>query len=129
MNPPSRFIQEIPQKLVDFKSMAPRMPTFASRGGNFNANSQGFSQGWNSKAKFRQDESQEFPDYEFESQSFAESAPGADYNKGQKVKHPTFGVGTIFSVEGAGDQTKVGVMFSDQTIKKFVVKYARLEKI
>lgn len=129
MNPPSRFIQEIPQKLVDFKSMAPRMPTFASRGGNFNANSQGFSQGWNSKAKFRQDESQEFPDYEFESQSFAESASGADYVKGQKVKHPTFGVGTIFSVEGAGDQTKVGVMFSDQTIKKFVVKYARLEKI
>lgn len=125
MNPPSRFIQEIPQKLVEFKSMAPRMPSFASRGANFNG---GLSQSWGSKTKFRQDESQEFPDYEFESQSQEFSATAA-YNKGQKVKHPTFGVGTIFSVEGAGDQTKVGVMFSDQTIKKFVVKYARLEKI
>ena len=127
MNPPSRFIQEIPQKLVEFKSMAPRMPSFASRGGNYNANGQGFTQSWNSKAKFRQDESQEFPDYEFESQSTETGT--ADYNKGQRVKHPTFGIGTIFSVEGAGDQTKVGVMFSDQTVKKFVVKYARLEKI
>jgi DNA helicase-2/ATP-dependent DNA helicase PcrA len=126
MNPPSRFIQEVPQNLIEFKSMAPRMPAFASRGG-FNANSQNFSPSWNSKAKFRQDEAQEFPDYEFDSQS-DDTTPSL-YNKGQRVKHPTFGVGTIFSVEGAGDQTKVGVMFADQTIKKFVVKYARLEKI
>ncbi len=128
MNPPSRFIDEIPQNLVDFKSMAPRMPAFASRSGVFNANSQNYSPSWNSKAPFRQDESQEFPDYEFDSHS-QESGNSSLYNKGQKVKHPTFGVGTIFSVEGSGDQTKVGVMFSDQTIKKFVVKYARLEKI
>jgi DNA helicase II / ATP-dependent DNA helicase PcrA len=128
MNPPSRFIQEIPQNLVDFKSMAPRLPSFASRAGNFNVQAQGMNSSWNSKAKFRQDEAQEFPDYEFESQS-PDSSGNAEYNKGQKVKHPTFGFGTIFSVEGTGDQTKVGVMFSDQTIKKFVVKYARLEKL
>lgn len=129
MNPPSRFIQEIPQKLVEFKSMAPRMPSFASRSDSYNVNGQGFASSWSSKAKFRNDDSQEFPDYEFESQSTDAGAGGSAYIKGQKVKHPTFGVGTIFSVEGAGDQTKVGVMFSDQTIKKFVVKYARLEKI
>lgn len=122
MNPPSRFIEEIPQKLIEFKSMAPRIPSFASRSANFDDNQQNFS-----KAKFRHDDSQEFPDYEFESQS--QDSTSAAYNKGQKVKHPTFGFGTIFSVEGAGDQTKVGVMFSDQTIKKFVVKYARLEKL
>lgn len=126
MNPPSRFIQEIPQNLVEFKSMAPRMPSFASRIGSASAQSAG--QSWNSKAKYRQDESQEFPDYEFESQD-SSAGSNAEYNKGQRVKHPTFGAGTIFSVEGTGDQTKVGVMFSDQTIKKFVVKYARLEKI
>jgi DNA helicase-2/ATP-dependent DNA helicase PcrA len=44
-----------------------------------------------------------------------------------RVKHPTFGIGSVFETEGAGDMLKVSVLFSDQTIKKFVVKYARLE--
>jgi DNA helicase-2/ATP-dependent DNA helicase PcrA len=122
MNPPSRFLQEIPQNLVEFKSLAPRMPSFASR-------SQAFSNGssWSSRPAYRQDDVQDFPDYDSDSQG--SDTTGSPFSKGQRVKHPTFGVGTVFSVEGSGDQTKVGVLFSDQTIKKFVVKYARLEKI
>ena len=46
-----------------------------------------------------------------------------------RVRHPSFGVGSIFQVEGSGDAMKVSVLFSDQTIKKFVAKYARLERI
>lgn len=121
MNPPSRFIKEIPQKLVEFKSFAPRMPSFASR----SPGAYGTPAGYGSKPKYRDDFDQSFPEYDEESSSGGNS----DYNKGQRVKHPTFGVGTVFSVEGAGDLTKVSVLFSDQTIKKFVVKYARLEKI
>lgn len=125
MNPPSRFIQEIPQQLIEFKSMAPRMPSFASRVSSFSGNG---ANAWTAKPKYRQDDVQDFPDYDSDFQE-SSSSGSSNYNKGQRVKHPTFGVGTIFSVEGSGDQTKVGVMFSDQTIKKFVVKYARLEKI
>jgi DNA helicase-2/ATP-dependent DNA helicase PcrA len=44
------------------------------------------------------------------------------------VRHPTFGFGSVFEVEGAGEQQKITVLFADQTIKKFVAKYARLEK-
>ncbi|MFN9066091.1 MAG: ATP-dependent DNA helicase, partial [Bdellovibrionales bacterium] len=87
-----------------------------------------FSQGQSfssAKAKYRDDFDQSFPDYD----SVDQSSGAADYIKGQKVKHPTFGAGTIFSVEGTGEQTKVSVLFADQTIKKFVVKYARLERV
>jgi DNA helicase-2/ATP-dependent DNA helicase PcrA len=51
------------------------------------------------------------------------------YEKGMRVRHPTFGVGSIYQVEGQGEMQKVSVVFSDQTFKKFVVKYARLEVI
>jgi DNA helicase-2/ATP-dependent DNA helicase PcrA len=65
-----------------------------------------------------------FPDYDEE----VPSANG-EFAKGQRVRHPTFGVGSIFQTEGSGDQQKVSVLFSDQTIKKFVAKYARLERL
>ena len=39
------------------------------------------------------------------------------------------GVGSIFKIEGSGEATKVEVLFADNTIKKFVAKYARLERV
>ncbi len=124
MNPPSRFLKEIPQDLVQFKSTAPRMPSFANRSAYGTAPQHG-STGYGSKPKYRDEFDQRFPEYAEESSNGFSS----EFNKGQRVKHPTFGMGTVFSVEGSGDQTKVSVLFSDQTIKKFVVKYARLERI
>ena len=62
------------------------------------------------------------PDYESSSHDASNG-----YAKGMKVRHPTFGVGSIYAVEGDGDMQKVSVVFHDQTFKKFVVKYARLE--
>jgi len=120
MNPPSRFLKEIPQELVEFKSFAATTSSFVNR---LAASSQGFG---SAKAKYRDDFDQSFPDYDSEASSDSSTALFA---KSQKVKHPTFGVGTVFAVEGSGDQTKVSVLFSDQTIKKFVVKYARLERV
>ncbi len=123
-NPPSRFIKEIPQKLVEFKS-AIDAPRFLSRygasgGGDYDdavAHSPKFRQ---SKTDY---DSQSFPDYD------EDGGKGSSYHKGMRVRHPTFGVGSVFATEGAGDDLKVSVMFADQTVKKFIVKYARLEKV
>jgi DNA helicase-2/ATP-dependent DNA helicase PcrA len=65
-----------------------------------------------------------FPDYE---NSSNEAVRGLE--KGARVRHPTFGVGTIYKTEGNGEDQKVSVLFQDNTIKKFVVKYARLEMV
>ena len=72
--------------------------------------------------------SQDFPNYDADVPTSTASY-NASYNKGMKVRHPTFGAGSIFSVEGSGPEMKVSVMFADNTVKKFVVKYARLERI
>lgn len=111
-NLPSRFLKEIPTEFVSFSSCGADRPRFLQKALEKNPSS-----------SFDFDR-QDFPDYE------ADSGSGSDsYYKGQKVKHPTFGMGSVFQIEGSGDQTKVSVLFRDQTIKKFVLKYARLEKM
>jgi DNA helicase-2/ATP-dependent DNA helicase PcrA len=122
-NPPSRFLNEIPQSLIQF-STAIETPRFVSQAANrFSSEASWQSKSFQDRKRGNAGfESQDFPDYENES-------GGADLQKGMKVRHPTFGVGTIYQTEGAGDQQKVSVLFSDQTIKKFVAKYARLERV
>lgn len=121
-NQPSRFLQELPLELVQWKKPFSTKPSFfgsaitsksiPSGGGSFH------SEDW---------DVQHFPD-EIPSRSSA-SASASPYVKGRKVRHPTFGVGQVFEVEGSGEDLKVSVLFGDRTIKKFVAKYARLEPV
>lgn len=136
-NPQSRFIKEIPKQYYVFKS-AVETPRFMARhassdedydsGSSWGRTAGSYNRSPSSdRNRMRSSgddfDSQAFPDYDDDSSS------GSSYSKGMKVRHPTFGAGTIFSIEGAGDSLKVGVMFQDNTIKKFIAKYARLERI
>ena len=68
-------------------------------------------------------------DHEPNYEDFSSEAETFIYQKGMRVRHPTYGPGTINTVEGYGDSQKVSVLFKDQSLKKFVTKYARLEII
>ena len=46
---------------------------------------------------------------------------------GSRVRHGTFGVGTVKLLEGAGEQQKVTVLFPSVGTKKLVLKFAGLE--
>ncbi len=46
---------------------------------------------------------------------------------GARVRHQSFGVGTVVQVEGRGDQQKVTVLFARAGRKKLMVKFAGLE--
>jgi DNA helicase II / ATP-dependent DNA helicase PcrA len=45
---------------------------------------------------------------------------------GQRVRHGTYGAGTIIGVEGDGDERKFTVRFSDHGTKKLMERYANL---
>jgi DNA helicase-2/ATP-dependent DNA helicase PcrA len=47
---------------------------------------------------------------------------------GQRVRHPTYGVGTIVAVDGEGDDRKLTVSFTDHGTKKLLERYAHLER-
>lgn len=126
-NAPSRFLKEIPAELTTF-STSFETPKFVNRAATANSYSNQYNaansyKNFGSTSSTRDEDYQEFPDYE-------NSTSGSNgFSKGQRVRHPTFGVGSVFQTEGSGDQQKVSVLFADQTIKKFVAKFARLERL
>ena len=48
---------------------------------------------------------------------------------GRKVRHATYGVGTVVGVEGDDDDRRVSVSFPGRGTKKFVERYAQLEQM
>lgn len=125
MNPPSRFLKEIPKEFT-------RSTTAVLQ-----AQTPRFAQNFNSKSNYRNNYETDYGNfnqthvsYDDEySQVTPQVGRDSGYKQGQKVRHPTFGVGSIFSTEGSGDSLKISVLFQDNTIKKFIAKYARLEKV
>jgi DNA helicase-2/ATP-dependent DNA helicase PcrA len=49
------------------------------------------------------------------------------FKNGQRVKHPTFGLGIVADVSGAGETMKVTVRFDDGRVAKLLTRYAPLE--
>jgi len=58
------------------------------------------------------------------------SKRGGDANPmlGRKVRHPSYGVGTIVGVEGDDEDRRLSVSFPGRGTKKFVERYAQLEQ-
>ena len=105
-NPPSRFLAEIPENLIDWRRVdvadagwgAPRRLVETS---------------WSSGA-----------------QASARRNPVvASFNAGERVLHATFGMGTVVASTGTGDKTQVTVDFGSAGTKKLSVKYAPMEKL
>jgi len=114
-NPRSRFIDEIPAELVVPAGEVPR-PAGA---------------GWRFATRR--------PAFLADTPERIEVAAGEDGERvrvvydedglriGSRVRHGTFGVGTIKRVEGAGEQQKVTVLFRSVGAKKLLLKFAGLE--
>ncbi len=124
MNPPSRFLKEIPKELTEFTSavFAGQTPRFAGAGRFGSAGGYG-------KQTYDEFAQTSYSDEFSQEESVFQVHKASGYEKGQRVRHPTFGPGSIFATEGSGDELKISVLFQDNTVKKFVAKYARLERI
>lgn len=119
---PSRFLDEIPEQLTQ-RNRSKTAPMTSSFG--FRSSPQSFKS-----------ESSYFPDYDNSSEATTTSADDSfdfndstDFNKGMKVRHAHYGTGQILSVEGEGEWQKLVVLFSDYTKRKFVAKFAKLERL
>ncbi|MES0489087.1 MAG: UvrD-helicase domain-containing protein [Leptospirales bacterium] len=61
--------------------------------------------------------------------SASSSGSGTVIKSGMRVRHPKFGAGKVFSIEGTGDARKINIFFDDKKSRKFVLKYANLERV
>ncbi len=117
-NGPSRFVDEIPEKLFTWKKL------------NGNSNRENFNPGWKQSRDGHQDfdpynQSQEtkYDDEEVVYQ-VRESFHQPKFPKGSKVVHSLYGAGKVEESEGAGADEKVLIRFADGNRKKFMVKFA-----
>jgi DNA helicase-2/ATP-dependent DNA helicase PcrA len=105
-NPPSRFLDEVPDTLVEWR----RSETSALRpsGGNTPA-----------IARLAQRPGVRSPG----------NRPVIHLEPGDKVTHDSFGLGTVVRVEGAGESAMAYVDFRDQGVKRLLLRYAPVEKL
>ncbi len=109
-NPASRFLDEVPDELVDWRREAspptqwlPSTPSATSR---------------------RQET--------FSSRSVSRSADMSgipSLEPGDRVTHDTFGLGTVVSLDGSGQNMQASVDFGSSGVKRLILRYAKLEKL
>jgi len=108
---PSRFLEEIPAELVE------EVPS------TFVTPSRSFAQDGR-QGRWRRRSQEYEPTYAYEDED--QSAPSG-LKPGLRVRHPTFGVGTILSVEPLEDDAKLVVRFTSVGQKTLRAKFAKLE--
>jgi DNA helicase-2/ATP-dependent DNA helicase PcrA len=106
-NPASRFLDELPDHLLDWRREAspptqwtPRRP----------AASAGFR---SSTVAARSSRSREIP----------------SLDPGDRVSHDSFGLGTVIALEGEGDNAVASVDFGSQGVKRLLLRYAPVDKL
>ncbi|MDD5286980.1 MAG: DNA helicase PcrA [Desulfuromonadaceae bacterium] len=125
-NPPSRFLKDIPEELIEDGGGSPPPPTHPSprwgEGKNFSPQrgEEGGGQTHNlSTVTSAFDEIEIIPE---------PSEENDGVYLGMKVRHGKFGVGTVRKVEGSGESQKVVVWFSSVGPKKLMLRFAGLER-
>jgi DNA helicase-2/ATP-dependent DNA helicase PcrA len=110
---PSRFLQEIPEALVQRMEIGtPRWtPSYESRNP--------YARRGQTPPRVR-----ETPSYAYEDED--QSASGMKI--GARVRHQQFGVGTVVGLEEQGDDYKVTVRFASVGTKKLLASFAKLQK-
>ncbi|MGI5339581.1 DNA helicase PcrA [Streptomyces sp. CA-181903] len=119
-NPPSRFLEEIPDRYVEWRRTGPATPSasvsgiasgrFASSsssriGGRGTAGPSGFA---TRRAKDR---------------------PVVSLAIGDRVTHDSFGLGTVVGVKGSGDNAEATIDFGQEKPKRLLLRYAPVEKL
>ena len=100
-NPASRFLDEIPDELIDW-----RQRTFSS------------------KPKFVS-----APPLKATSASGKKSSSTISLVIGDRVSHDTFGLGTVVKISGEGDRAEATINFGQLGEKRLLLRYAPVEKL
>ncbi|MFD0337402.1 DNA helicase PcrA [Streptomyces sp. NPDC127117] len=112
-NPPSRFLEEIPDQHLEWKRKGPMAAPAGPTSGITSSLSASRSRSGPSGFATRR----------------TSDKPTIALTVGDRVTHDQFGLGTVTAVEGVGDQAKATVDFGDERPKKLLLRYAPVEKL
>ena len=112
-NPPSRFLEELPAELVEWRPGARGTP------------GQPVDKGWRSSSST--------PAIARRPARPGVRSPGnravISLAPGDRVTHDSYGLGTVVSTTGAGDRAEASVDFGAEGVKRLLLRYAPVEKL
>ena len=123
-NPPSRFVRELPPELTEGLAALDRMAPMQERG-----RKGVFYDDFDQRPQYSSDPPRPRPRmdrYEPASKpAVKQAAPGVDsLSPGRRVKHPSFGIGTVEDEDGAGLNRKLTVRFAPGVgLKKVLARF------
>jgi len=100
-NPPSRFLQEIPEDLIQWRSTNVTAPRISAKR-NFFAPPP---------------------------KATGKKSAALDLAVGERVSHDTFGLGTVVALSGEGDRAEATIDFGSYGEKRLLLRYAPVEKL
>jgi DNA helicase II / ATP-dependent DNA helicase PcrA len=106
-NPASRFLDDLPDELVDWRRTEADGTSWT-----------GVSTG------MRQAASRTLP-----GRKSTNRRPVPSLAAGDRVVHDSFGMGTVVSLQGSGEQAVAAVDFGSEGVKRLLLRYAPVEKL
>ncbi|MFD7919097.1 ATP-dependent DNA helicase [Streptomyces sp. NPDC059740] len=117
-NPPSRFLEEIPEAYVDWRRRGPSTPSASM--GSVSGKGGGIGSGLSS--------SRSRGPSGFATRRAGERQVVA-LEIGDRVTHDSFGLGTVVGVKGSGDNAEATIDFGGEKPKRLLLRYAPVEKL
>jgi DNA helicase-2/ATP-dependent DNA helicase PcrA len=102
-HPASRFVEEIPDELVDWRRTERRSPAAALAAGSSVTRLAGTRQ--------------------------AAARPVVSLAVGDRVTHDAFGLGMVVETAGMGEKAEASIDFGDGKPKRLLLRYAPVEKL
>ena len=111
-NPQSRFLAEIPESLIDWRRTQAAQTSWAP-----------------SSVSSRRVDNRPAANFTTTVNSTNQTRPTPNLAPGDRVVHDSFGMGTVVSVQGQGDQAVAAVDFGSNGVKRLLLRYAPVEKL
>jgi len=123
-NPASRFLDEIPGALIDWKRTESAQTTWASSSASSRyADSAGYVRG-SAASPVRRSTRQRPPP-----KATGGTRPVPSLAPGDRVNHDTFGMGSVVTIEGQADKAVASVDFGSSGVKRLLLRYSPVEKL
>ena len=108
-NPPSRFWEELPPEVLDWRRVEPvgRSPMAGGYGSSPSSSSAALRLG----------------------DRIVGTGPVISLAAGERVTHQKFGLGTVVSTSGLGDKAEATIDFGSAGVKRLLLRYAPVEKL
>jgi DNA helicase II / ATP-dependent DNA helicase PcrA len=121
-NPPSRFLEEIPDAYVDWKRTGAAAGSGGASGGG------GIGSGFVPGASAGPLTSRRAGPSGFATRR-ASDRPVVSLAVGDRVTHDSFGLGRVLEVKGSGDNSEATIDFGGEKPKRLLLRYAPVQKL